>query len=97
LVTSVVRPPKWRITSPGRRASPLIAFSAEATSPVTRTLQPTSASAPRVAMTTAPPVMSRFMLTIDSPGLIDSPPESKVMPLPTSTTCGVFLFACGGV
>ena len=34
--------------------------------------------------------MSRFMLTIASPGLIDSPPVSKVMPLPTSaTTVGV--------
>ena len=42
-----------------------------------------------VASTTAPPVMSRFMLTIASPGLIDRPPVSKVMPLPTSTTCGV--------
>ena len=37
-------------------------------------------------MTTAPPVMSRFMLTIASAGLIDRPPVSKVMPLPTSTT-----------
>ena len=30
--------------------------------------------------------MSRFMFTIASPGLMDSPPVSKVMPLPTSTT-----------
>ena len=30
--------------------------------------------------------MSRFMVTIDWPGLIESPPLSKVMPLPTSTT-----------
>ena len=41
---------------------------------------------PCTAITTAPPVMSRFMLTIASPGLIDRPPVSKVMPLPTSTT-----------
>ena len=33
--------------------------------------------------------MSRFMFIIASAGLIDSPPVSKVMPLPTSTTCGV--------
>ena len=45
-----------------------------------------AASAAMVAMTTAPPVMSRFMFTIASPGLMDSPPVSKVMPLPTSTT-----------
>ena len=30
--------------------------------------------------------MSRFIVTIDWPGLIESPPLSKVMPLPTSTT-----------
>ena len=51
--------------------------------------QPTAASAPMTAITTAPPVMSRFMLTIASAGLIERPPVSKVMPLPTSTTCGV--------
>jgi hypothetical protein len=39
-------------------------------------------------MTTAPPVMSRFMFTIASPVLMDRPPVSKVMPLPTSTTVG---------
>ena len=30
--------------------------------------------------------MSRFIVTIDWPGLMESPPLSKVMPLPTSTT-----------
>ena len=63
-----------------------MAFSAAATRPVTLTGTSSAASAPMVAMTTAPPVMSRFMFTIDSPGLMDSPPVSKVMPLPTITT-----------
>ena len=40
-------------------------------------------------MTTAPPVMSRFIVDIASAGLMDRPPVSKVMPLPTSTTVGV--------
>ena len=40
--------------------------------------------------------MSRFMLTIASPGLIDRPPVSKVMPLPTSTTCGALRAPLGG-
>ena len=66
-----------------------MAFSAEATRPVTRTLQPIAASAPSTAMTTPPPVMSRFMVVMPSAGLMDRPPVSKVMPLPTSTTCGV--------
>ncbi len=66
-----------------------MAFSAAATSPITRTGQPTSASAAIVAITTAPPVMSRFMLIIAAPGLMVRPPVSKVMPLPTSATVGV--------
>ena len=73
-----------------------MAFSAAATRPTTRTGQPTARSAPRTAMTTAPPVMSRFMLTIDSPGLIERPPVSKVMPLPTRTTVGVLRVALTG-
>ena len=40
------------------------------------------------ASTTAPPVMSRFMLTIASAGLMERPPVSKVIPLPTRTRCG---------
>ena len=38
-------------------------------------------------MTTAPPAMSVFMVFMPAVGLSDRPPESKVMPLPTSTTC----------
>ena len=37
-------------------------------------------------MTVAPPDMSVFIAIMPSLGLIDRPPVSKVMPLPTSTT-----------
>jgi len=37
-------------------------------------------------MTAAAPHMSYFISSIASPGLIEMPPESNVMPLPTSTT-----------
>jgi hypothetical protein len=40
------------------------------------------------ASTTPAPVMSRFISIMLSRGLIDRPPVSKVMPLPTRTTCG---------
>jgi hypothetical protein len=90
LVTSVVRPPKWRITSPGRIAPPPTEFSASGISPVTRTGQSTSASAPITATTTPAPVMSRFIVIMLSRGLIDRPPVSNVMSLPTRTTCGVW-------
>ena len=86
LVTSVVRPPYCVSTSPGRIELPPTAFSAIASSPVTRTAQSISGSAAMTAATTPAPVMSRFMVTIDWPGLIESPPLSKVIPLPTSTT-----------
>ena len=48
-------------------------------------------------MTTPPPVMSRFIVVIDSAGLIERPPESNVMPLPTRTTRGVLDDAPFGV
>ena len=86
LVTSVVRPPYWVSTSPGRIEFAPTAFSAIGRSPVTRTWQSISGRAAITAATTAAPVMSRFIATIDWPGLIESPPLSKVMPLPTSTT-----------
>ena len=88
-VTSLVRPLWWRSTSPGRSASPPTAFSAAATSPTTRTGQSTADRAASTDMTTAPPVMSRFIVVIASAGLMDRPPVSNVMPLPTSTTVGV--------
>ncbi len=97
LLTSEVRPPKWVITSPGRIAEPLTEFSAAGTRPTTRTGQSTSRSAAMVAMTAPPPLMSRFIVSMPSLGLMSRPPLSKVMPLPTSTTVGVRRLAPGGV
>ena len=65
-----------------------MAFSAAATSPVTRNGTSSARSADITASTTAPPVTSRFMVIMPSRGLSQSPPVSNVMPLPTSTTCG---------
>ena len=39
-----------------------------------------------MAITAAAPAMSLFMSSIFRAGLIDSPPLSNVMPLPTSAT-----------
>ena len=97
LLTSEVRPPTWVITSPGRIEVPLIEFSAAGTSPMTRTGQSTSGSAAIAAITAAAPLMSRFMVSMLSAGLMSSPPLSKVMPLPTSTTVGIFRPAPRGV
>ncbi len=36
--------------------------------------------------TAAAPLMSAFIVSIDLDGFRDSPPESKVMPLPANTT-----------
>ena len=83
----MVRPPYWVITSPGRIDVPLTEFSAIGSRPVTRSWQSIAGRAAITAATTAAPVMSRFMVTMDAPGLIERPPLSKVMPLPTSTTC----------
>ena len=41
--------------------------------------------------------MSRFIVTIDEPGLIERPPLSKVIPLPTSTTWGTERERPGGL
>ncbi len=63
-------------------------FSAAATMPVTGTRTPAACSADITAMTAPPAAMSVFIGTMASRGLSESPPESKVMPLPTRTTCG---------
>jgi hypothetical protein len=61
-------------------------FSASANRPVTLTVTPSSPSADIAPNTAAAPLMSDFMVFIDVDGFSDSPPESKVMPLPTRTT-----------
>ncbi len=62
-------------------------FSASGASVVTRTGS-RSAAAPSVAATTAAaPAMSLRISFIAGTGLIEMPPVSNVIPLPTSTTC----------
>ncbi len=67
-------------------ASPEGMFSASASNPVTFTPTARSANADMAPTMAAAPLMSDFMVFIDADGFNDRPPESKVMPLPTSTT-----------
>ena len=67
-------------------------FSAIGTVAMTSTGSPSSATRHMVAITAAAPAMSHFMSSIFAAGLIEMPPESKVMPLPTSA---IFLRAPG--
>ena len=86
LTTSVVRPPYCRTTSPGRYDAPPTAFSASGSSPTTRRRTPAARQAARTARTAPAPDMSVCIGSMASRGLTASPPVSKVMPLPTSTT-----------
>ena len=83
LSTSTVLPPYIVRTSPGRVAEPETMFSAMGTNVDTFTGS-LSAAIARVAWTTAAaPAMSHFMVFMPWAGLIDRPPESNVIPLPT--------------
>jgi hypothetical protein len=62
-------------------------FSAAASQPVTFNGRPSSAIATTAASTAAAPAMSVFIRCMFNAGLIDKPPESNVMPLPTSARC----------
>src|ERR1039457_6089684 len=53
---------------------------------MTLTSGPSAAIACRAASTAAAPPISDFIASMDFAGLSDSPPESKVMPFPASTT-----------
>ena len=66
---------------------PDTAFSAAGTTAVTATGSSERAAASRVASTAAPPAMSVFISRMPALGLIDNPPVSNVMPLPTRTGC----------
>ena len=88
LRTSMVAPLRMVRTSPGLRAAPPGMFSVMGAMAVTRTGTPSSAQAAMAPSTIAAPLMSVFIVVIPSAVLSDSPPESKVMPLPTSTTWG---------
>ena len=61
-------------------------FSARQSQPVTATGSSRRAAAMTVCSTAAAPAMSDFMASMPSAGLIEMPPESNVMPLPTSAT-----------
>ena len=63
---------------------------------MTRTGTARSRQAASTASTIAEPDMSVFMASMPSAGLMSSPPVSKVMPLPTRTTRGVFAVAPSG-
>ena len=86
LVTSTVLPLNMVITSLGRVASLAGRFSAIANQPVTCTSTPKLAAAITVPSTAAAPAISDFISGMEEAGLIDRPPESKVMPLPIRAT-----------
>ena len=74
-------------TSEGRWAVPDGMFSAIGAQAVTVMSRPSRAMAVIVAMIAAAPPMSDFIHSIAAGGLSERPPESKVMPLPTSARC----------
>ena len=84
--TSMVLPLRARSTSPGLMARPLGMFSVVGMIPITRTGTCRSARADIVASTAAAPDMSVFIDIMPSAVLSESPPESKVIPFPTSAT-----------
>jgi len=67
-------------------------FSAAATIACTSTSGRTVATAAIAPSTAAAPPMSDFISPIPAAGLMHSPPESKVMPLPTNTIFLSFFF-----
>ena len=70
-------------TSPGFCALPEGMFSVAQTMAVTLTLGLSSAMARMAPIMVAPPAMSYFIFSMPSAGLMEMPPVSKVMPLPT--------------
>ena len=62
-------------------------FSAIAVYAVTLSGSPSVAIASVACTTAAAPAMSDFISFMLAPGLMVSPPESNVMPLPTSARC----------
>lgn len=73
-------------TSPGLTALPSGMFSHAGIRPTTLMAGRRSASARKTPSTLAAPPMSNFISSISAAGLMEMPPVSKVMPLPTSTT-----------
>ena len=73
-------------TSPGLIALPLGMFSQAGIRPTRLIFGFSCATARKVPSTLAAPPMSNFISSISAAGLIEMPPVSKVMPLPTSTS-----------
>ena len=88
LITSTVLPDALFSTSPGLMARPPGMFSAIGITPMTRIGAFSSASARMAHATAAPPAMSSFMRSMSAAGLMEMPPVSNVMPLPTSPSTG---------
>ena len=61
-------------------------FSVAGTMPITRTLAFSAGSSDIAASTAAAPDMSVFIVSMPSAVLIDRPPLSNVIPLPTNAT-----------
>ena len=80
-------------TSPGLMAWSPGMFSQVGTMTTRLSLGLSSATARSVPSTLAAPPMSNFISSISAAGLMEMPPVSKVMPLPTSTI-GACVFAC---
>ena len=80
---STVFPSALVTTSPGLIARPPGMFSVIGTTPRQRTGRLSRAMAAIAAITAAPPDMSSFILSMLSAGLIEMPPVSNVIPLPT--------------
>ncbi len=88
LRTSIVLPLRISRTSPGLTARPPGMFSVVGAMPTTRTRTLRARQAPSVAITSAAPLMSVFIVIMPSKLLSVRPPESNVIPLPTSATVG---------
>jgi len=73
-------------TSPGFTARPSGMFSQAGIRPTTLMAGCSSPRARNTPSTLAAPHMSNFISSISAAGLMEMPPVSKVMPLPTSTT-----------
>ena len=62
-------------------------FSASGIQPVTSTCGLSAATASSVPSTAAAPLMSLFIASMPDAGLMEMPPLSNVMPLPTTARC----------
>ena len=86
-------PPYWVSTSPGRCAVADGMFSAIGTVAITSIGSFCWAASTTVAITAAAPPMSEVMWCMLAAGLMEMPPVSNVMPLPTSATFLAFLLS----